>query len=57
VRELAEIQRRLGTSHEQPGDLDRVNAIARQLSNQMCAAFMMEDSERKGGLADDPDGL
>jgi hypothetical protein len=56
VRELAEIQRRLGTSHEQPGDLNRVNAIARQLSNLMYAAFLMEDFEREGGLAEDPDG-
>jgi hypothetical protein len=57
VRELAEIQRRLGTRHEQPGDLDRVNALARQLSNLLYAAFMMEDFEQEGGLAEDLDGI
>jgi hypothetical protein len=41
-RELKDIQRRLGTPAERPGDLDRANAVGHQLTNLMCLTVLME---------------
>jgi hypothetical protein len=41
-RELKEIERRLGTPAERPGDLDRATAVGHQLTNQMCLAVLMQ---------------
>lgn len=40
-REVAEIQRRLGTSDERPGDLERAKMAAHQLANMMCTALLL----------------
>jgi len=41
-RELGEIQRRLGTAGEQPGDVDRASVIGHQLTNLTCLAVLMQ---------------
>lgn len=41
-QELKEIQRRLGTPAERPGDLDRASAIGHQLTNLMCLTVLMQ---------------
>jgi len=46
-QEIAEIQVRLGTPDERPGDLDRANAVAHRLTNIMCIAMLMGDVERR----------
>ena len=53
TRELITLQRRLGTGAELAGDQIRINLIALQLSRLIYAAFLLEDQEREGGLADD----
>ena len=40
-REIAEIQRRLGTPDERLGDLERANSVAHQLANMMATALLM----------------
>jgi len=42
-REIVEIQGRLGTPDERPGDMDRAKAAAHVLSNMICAALLMGD--------------
>ena len=42
-REIAEIQRRLGTPEERLGDLDRAKMAAHQLANMMCTALLLRD--------------
>jgi hypothetical protein len=41
--EIAELQRRLGTPQEKPGDLERANKAAHQLANMMCTALLIGD--------------
>jgi hypothetical protein len=41
-QELKEIQRRLGTPDERPGDLERASAVGHQLTNLMCLAVLMQ---------------
>ncbi len=41
-KELRDIQRRLGTAAEQPGDVDRASVIGHQLTNLMCLVVLME---------------
>ena len=41
-KELNDIQRRLGTSAERPGDVDRASAIGHQLTNLTCLAVLMQ---------------
>jgi hypothetical protein len=41
-RELSEIQRRLGTAAERPGDVERASAVGHQLTNLTCLAVLME---------------
>ena len=41
-RELKEIQCRLGTQAEQPGDVDRASAVGHQLTNLMCLVVLMQ---------------
>jgi hypothetical protein len=41
-RELKEIQQRLGTAGEQPGDVERASAIGHELTNLTCLAVLME---------------
>jgi hypothetical protein len=41
-RELSEIQRRLGTPAERPGDVDRASIIGHQLTNLTCLAVLMQ---------------
>jgi hypothetical protein len=41
-RELKEIQRRLGTEAEQPGDLERASAVGHLLTNLMCLTVLMQ---------------
>ena len=53
AHELIMLQRRLGTCAELAGDQIRINLIALQLSRLIYAAFLLEDQEREGGLADD----
>ena len=53
VRELVALQRRLGTPAERAGDQERINFIALQLSRLVYAAFVLDDEEREGGVADD----
>jgi len=43
-QEIWEIQGRLGTLWERPGDLERVNAAAHTLSNMICAALLAGDA-------------
>jgi hypothetical protein len=43
--ELKEIERRLGTTAERPGDLDRAATIGHLLTNQMCLAVLMQGIE------------
>lgn len=40
--ELREIQRRLGTTAERPGDVDRASIIGHQLTNLMCLVVLMQ---------------
>ena len=40
-REIAELQGRLGTPREQPGDLERAKAAAHQLANMLCTALLL----------------
>jgi hypothetical protein len=51
--ELVLLQRRLGTRAERAADQDRINFLALQLSSLIYAAFLLDDEEREGGLADD----
>lgn len=39
--EIAEIQRRLGTPGERPGDMERAKQAAHQLANMMCTALLL----------------
>lgn len=41
-KELREIQRRLGTAEEQPGDVDRASSVGHQLTNLMCLVVLMQ---------------
>jgi hypothetical protein len=41
-RELSEIQGRLGTPAERPGDVDRASVIGHQLTNLTCLTVLME---------------
>ncbi len=41
-KELYDIQRRLGTAAEKPGDVDRASAIGHQLTNLTCLAVLMQ---------------
>ena len=41
-RELKEIQQRLGTTGEQPGDVERASAVGHELTNLTCLAVLME---------------
>jgi hypothetical protein len=45
---LKEIQRRLGTPDERPGDMLRAAVIGHELTNMMCLAVLMQ------GLNNDP---
>ena len=47
-QELKEIQRRLGTPDERPGDMLRAAVIGHELTNMMCLAVLMQ------GLNNDP---
>jgi len=40
-REIAEIQRRLGTPCERPDDMDRAKTAAHQLANMLCTALLL----------------
>ena len=40
-REVAEIQRRLGTPDERPGDMERAKQDAHQLANMLCTALLL----------------
>jgi hypothetical protein len=44
-RELSDIQLRLGTAAERPGDVDRASVIGHQLTNLTCLAVLMEGLE------------
>jgi hypothetical protein len=40
-REVTEIQRRLGTPDERPGDLERAKVRADELANMMCSVLLL----------------
>ncbi len=47
-QEIGEIQGRLGTLRERPGDLERAKVAAHTLSNMICAALLMSDVKGPG---------
>jgi predicted XRE-type DNA-binding protein len=42
-REIAEIQRRLGTPSERPDDMERAKVAAHQLANMLCTALLIRE--------------
>lgn len=48
-QELSDIQKRLGTPAERPGDIDRVSAIGHQLTNLACLAVLLEGLKNMDG--------
>ena len=44
-REIGEIQGRLGTAGERPGDLERAKLAAHTLSNMICAALLLSEAQ------------
>jgi hypothetical protein len=51
-QEIARIQQRLGSSDEQPEDLDRAKVAGHRLSNLMCLAVLMQGLKERQQLSE-----